>query len=213
MTNHLIKICGIRDPEMATQAAHTGANFIGVVFHPLSPRYVSLDQATAISTAAHKAGAQPVAIFTDHNEIEMHDICKATNIRIIQLHGATSRACHHLLPNDYQRIYVQNVSDKSGSGLIKDERLQHLNVSRDYILIDHIDPGQGKSINRVGFHYDLPFRWILAGGLSPSNVVDAMNDLEPDGVDVSSGVESFLGNKAISLIQTFIKSVRGHHVT
>jgi phosphoribosylanthranilate isomerase len=211
MTDQIIKICGMRDPKMAAQAAHAGANFIGIIFHPLSPRHANLDQAAAISAAVNKAGALPVAVFVDQTDIEMHHICKVTNIHVIQLHGTTARAHHHFLPDDYQRIYVQHVSDQGEVRM--DEGLQHLNASRDFILIDHIEPGQGKSINRLSFSYHLPFRWILAGGLSPSNVVAAINDLQPNGVDVSSGVESFKGKKDISLIQAFITSVRGHHVT
>lgn len=209
MTNHIIKICGIRDPKMAVHAARVGANLIGIIFHPSSPRYVSLEEAAAISNAATKAGAFPVAVFVNHTDIEMRRICDAADIQIVQLHGAIARAHHHLLPDEYQRIYVQAVSDKGE--LQTDEGLRYLDPNRDLVLIDHSDPGQGNIINRLGFHYDLPFLWILAGGLSPSTVVAAINELQPDGVDVSSGVESSRGNKDIVLIQQFITSVRGHH--
>ncbi len=209
MTNHIIKICGIRDPGMAEQAANAGANLIGIIFHPLSPRYVSLVQAAEISMAANKAGASPVAVFVNHMDAEMRFICETANIHIVQLHGAIARAHHHLLPDEYQRIYVQSVSDKGE--LQTDDGLRYLDTERDLVLIDHAEPGQGNIINRRRFHYDLPFPWILAGGLSPSNVVAAINDLQPNGVDVSSGVESSKGNKEIFLIQKFISSVRGHH--
>jgi len=209
MANHIIKICGIRDPKMAAQAATAGANLIGIIFHPSSPRYVSLDQAAAISNAAIKAGAFPVAVFVNHTDLEMRRICEATDIQIVQLHGAIARAHHHLLPDEYQRIYVQAVSEKGE--LQTDDGLRYLDPNRDLVLIDHSDPGQGNIINRLGFHYDLPFPWILAGGLSPSTVAAAINNLQPDGVDVSSGVETSRGNKDIFLIQQFITSVRGHH--
>ncbi len=209
MANHIIKICGIRDAEMAKQTANAGANLIGIIFHPASPRYVNLEQATAISIAARNAGALPVAVFVNHTDVEMRNICESTNIDIVQLHGKIARAHHHLLPDTYQRIYVQNLSDK---GEIQIESgLEYLDSERDFVLIDHIVPGQGNRIQRKGFHYDLPFPWILAGGLSPSNVVAAINDLQPNGVDVSSGVESSKGNKDIFLIQKFITSVRGLH--
>jgi phosphoribosylanthranilate isomerase len=209
MVNHIIKICGIRDPKMAAQAATAGANLIGIIFHPSSPRYVSLDQAAAISQAATKAGAFPVAVFVNHTALEMRRICETTNIQIVQLHGKTARAHHHLLPNEYRRIYVKAVSEKSE--MQTDDGLRYLDPNRDLVLIDHPDPGQGNMINRLGFHYDLPLPWILAGGLSPSTVVAAINELQPDGVDVSSGVELSRGNKDIILIQQFITSVRGHH--
>lgn len=206
MTNYLIKICGVRDPEMAVQAAIAGANLIGIIFHPLSPRYVSLEQAVLISHAVRKSGALPVAVFVHHTFIEMQRICDATNINIVQLHGAVSRSSHPLLADEYQRIYVQTVSNQGV--LQKDEGLQYLNPVRDLILVDHMKPGEGNKIHE-SFHYDLSFRWLLAGGLTPSNVIDAIHRLKPNGVDVSSGVELDKGNKDASLIRQFINSVRG----
>lgn len=202
MGNYIIKICGIRSPEMAAQAALAGVDLIGIMFHPLSPRYVHLDQAVSISIAAKKAGVLPVAVFVNHTDVEMYRICEETNINIVQLHGDIARAHHYLLPNNYQRIYVRTVSDVG---------LEYLDSARDLILIDHSDPGKGNAIDRRGFHYDLPFPWLLAGGLSPSNVTAAIHDLKPQGVDVSSGVESSRGNKDIHLIKKFVKSVRGLH--
>lgn len=209
MVDHIIKICGIRDSNMADQAAIAGANLIGIVFHPLSPRYVNLDEAVAISAAVNKRGALPVAIFVNHTDVEMRRICEVANIHVVQLHGEVARAHHHLLPDTYQRIYVQNVSNKNEPQIA--DGLRYLDPDRDLILIDHAKPGQGNVINRQEFHYDLPFPWILAGGLSPTNVVAAINDLQPNGVDVSSGVEAYKGNKDIYLIQKFVTAVRGHH--
>ena len=212
MHNHIIKICGISDPNMATKAARAGANLIGIVFHPASKRYVNdlnLDEAILIANAVMKAGAFPVAVFVNHTEVEMRRICEKTNIQIVQLHGEIARTHHHLLPDHYQRIYVKTLS--ALGKLKKDEGFQYLQPKRDLILIDHPNPGHGNRINSCGFHYDLPFQWLLAGGLSSNTVSDAINQFKPDGVDVSSGVESSRGNKDIFLIQEFIQSVRGHH--
>lgn len=208
MANRIIKICGIRDSEMAVQAAAAGANLIGIIFHSPSSRYVCLDQAVEISRSARKSGALPVAVFVNHTDVEMRRICETADIQIVQLHGKKARSHHHLLPNEYQRIYVQTVSNTGE--LQTDDGLRYLDSDRDLILIDHMDSGHGKAINWRAFHYSLHFPWILAGGLTSSNVIEAINVLQPDGVDVSSGVESFKGNKEISLIQQFITLVRGH---
>ncbi len=204
MTNPLIKICGIRDPDMATQAVAAGVHFIGILFHPLSLRQVDQRQAKKIAQATIKAGAIPVAVFVDHDADAMRHICELTHIKTVQLHGTTARTQHHLLPDDYQRIYVHTAPYSK-----TDDGLQHLAIDRDFILIDHSDSGQGKQINWQAFQYDLPFRWLLAGGLTPDNVMTAMHILQPHGVDVSSGVESSKANKDIFLIQQFIQSVRG----
>jgi phosphoribosylanthranilate isomerase len=191
---------------MAEQAVKAGADLIGIVFHPLSPRCVSFDQAAAVSAATKRAGGLPVAVFVDHTAADMHYLCEMADIHVVQLHGKASRAQHHLLPKTYQRIYVQNVS--SEGALQIEDGLAFLYPDRDFILIDHEEPGRGNAIDRKKIKYTLPFPWILAGGLSSRNIVSAISELQPDGVDVSSGVESSLGIKDISLIQEFISLIR-----
>ena len=204
---NIVKICGIKEPIMAKQAAMAGANLIGIIFHPPSPRYIHLEQAASIAKAARTAGAAPVGIFVNHTHVEMLHICNTVNLDIVQLHGETARAQHHFLPDHFKRIYVQNIIDKGKYS--SDDKLTSLDPHRDFILIDHADPGKGHAINGSQFHYDLPFPWILAGGLSHTNVVKVISDLQPNGVDVSSGVESSRGNKDIVLIKKFINDVRG----
>jgi phosphoribosylanthranilate isomerase len=202
MINPMIKICGIREPSMATEAVNAGAHLIGIVFHPLSPRYVSLAQAALISHATKAAGGSPVAIFTQHTDVVMRDICEATDIQIIQLHGTIARQFHHAMPQDYQRIYVLNaVTDP----------FHHLDPDRDMLLLDHPDPGRGNRFNAAGFKYPLQFPWLLAGGLTPDNVAAMLTALRPDGVDVSSGVETLRGQKDRVLIKQFITNIRGQH--
>lgn len=207
MGNHLIKICGIKNPNVATDAAKAGANYIGIVFHPASPRHVELEDAIKISDAIYSGGAIPIAVFVNQSDIEMQSICEATNIKTVQLHGNIARKNHRSLPEDYQRFYVLSECQKPA------DNLQHLNPYRDFILIDHARPGQGNSINWKKFRYSFPFRWFLAGGLTAINVQTAITILQPDGVDVSSGVESSPGNKDIALIKNFILAVGGHYAT
>ncbi len=208
MVNPIIKICGIRDAKIAEKAAKSGVNLIGIVFHPLSPRHVNVEQAIAISSATKKAGASPVAIFVDQNDVEMHTICEAANIQIVQLHGRAAKAHHRLLPHTYQRIFVLNM--KENGQLLMDDGFQYLNPTRDIILIDHKQPGHGKMNNYKGFKYSLPFPWMLAGGLNASNVANLIDQLQPNGIDVSSGVEIAKGQKDILLIQQFVNTVRGY---
>lgn len=206
MLNPIIKICGIREVEMAKQSVALGAHFIGIVFHPTSPRYVSLEQAREISTAVKKTGGTPVAIFVNQTDVDMRKICEAADIQTIQLHGDIARAHHHLLPDHYHRIYVLNITDKGE--LATDQGFHSLNPQRDMILIDHPEPGEGKVIHAAKFHYPFQFPWLLAGGLTPNNVTAMIEKLKPSGVDVSSGVEQHQGQKDIFLIQQFIVGVQ-----
>lgn len=206
MLNPIIKICGISDVEIAKKSVELGAHLIGIVFHPTSPRHVNLKQAREISTVVKKTGGTPVAIFVNQTDVDMRKICEAAEIQMIQLHGDISRAHHHLLPDNYHRIYVLNVTD--AGELATDEGFHYLNPHRDMILIDHPEPGEGKIINNAKFHYPFQFPWLLAGGLTPHNITAMIEKLKPSGVDVSSGVERHKGQKDIFLIQQFIMGVQ-----
>lgn len=200
MYKTLIKICGLRDRELAQQAAQAGAHFIGLVFHPDSKRFVSIKEAKQIATATRQSGAEPVAVFVNSNANEMHTICEETGIRIVQLHGMVARQQHRLLPDHYQRIYVLPVA-ADGS---YDDRFNSCKAERDFLLFDHQYAGSGKTFNWKLFNYSGNFRWILAGGLTPDNVSVALTHLQPSGVDVSSGVENNSNEKDILLIKNFI---------
>jgi phosphoribosylanthranilate isomerase len=208
MVNPIIKICGICDSGMAEQAARAGANLIGVVFHPASQRHANIEQAAEISAATKQAGASPVAVFVDQNAETMQSICETTDIQIVQLHGEAARHYHRFIPNKFKRIFALNVTD--AGELQTDKGVNYLDQDRDFILIDHVTPGQGVALNLLDFRYDLNFPLILAGGLTISNVASAVKRLQPHGVDVSSGVESSPGNKDIFLIQQFIAAARSN---
>jgi phosphoribosylanthranilate isomerase len=208
MNHCAIKICGITTSAMARSAALIGVDYIGIIFYPFSSRAIALDTAVAIAQATKEAGAHPVAVFVDEDIAMMKEICAATKIEIVQLHGDISRRDHALLPQHIQRIYACSVT--TDSLLSDDADLQSLDLARDFILIDHAQPGQGHKI-ASSFQYQLPFRWFLAGGLNAANVSDAIAKFKPHGVDVSSGVEVHKGQKDLSLIQQFVQSVRAQH--
>jgi phosphoribosylanthranilate isomerase len=208
MNKTLIKICGVRDPHIATFAAKAGADFIGIIFHPTSKRYVELEQAIEIAAAAKQAGAKPVAIFVDTNAEMILKICQATQINIVQLHGQISRQQHHLLPPNIKRIYVRTVAadgqiqnDKEGGEI-------YLDHNRDYLLFDNIQEGSGKTFNWSNFSYTGNLPWFFSGGLTADNVKMAIQLFDPSVVDVSSGVEKAPGEKDENLIYQFINAVK-----
>ena len=196
-----IKICGLRDHFVAREAALLGADFIGLVFHPASKRYVSLTEAKAICTALIDTPAKPVAIFTEHSVKEMQAICEECAIDTLQLHGTRSRAEHAALPSQYQRIYVSSLSEANTIPPACDPM-------RDYLLFDSDIPGSGIAFDWNTFQYTGPFRLFLAGGLNPLNVRTAIQKCRPAGIDVSSGVESASGKKELSLIQQLIQEIQ-----
>lgn len=209
MNKTLIKICGISDPDTATFAAKEGADFIGIIFHPPSKRFVDVNQAQQIAAAAKQSGAQPVAVFVDTTAEMMLRICQIARINIVQLHGTISRQQHHLLPPDFNRIYVRTVDQQGKIQIDNDKGITYLNESRDYLLFDNIQAGSGTTFNWSNFSYDGNMRWFFSGGLTVDNVSHAIQQFHPTVVDVSSGVENAPGEKNRDLIAKFISSVKG----
>jgi phosphoribosylanthranilate isomerase len=198
-----IKICGLKTPELAYEAAMLGVDYIGLVFHPSSKRYVTLAQAYEIAQAVKLGGAQPVGVFVHHTANDMFAITKATDIQVIQLHGELSRAQHQLLGDDYQRLYACSVSLQGSVNHSELEGLQHCDPLGDYLLLDGPFAGSGQT-----FLWEQPysgvFRIGLAGGLNARNVTQGIHTMKPALVDVSSGVENEQGEKTLALIKEFI---------
>jgi len=203
--NILIKICGIQTMEMASVAAKAGANFVGMIFHPSSKRFVPDYIAKPICEAVEDCGAKMVGVFVDHLAYEMFDICELTGIKIVQLHGIFAKREAYKLPQHIQRIYVINV-DYNGKILDAGDKqyIDQLDYKRDFLLFDGIQSGSGRAFdfNQFKCTYNVPF--FLAGGLNINNVEKAIMVVQPDGVDVSSGVENIYGVKAPALIRQFI---------
>ncbi len=208
MASTQIKICGIRDPETALFAAKSGADFVGMVFHPTSVRNIDITQAEEIAAAAKEGGAKPVAVFVNINADQILRICQIARVNIVQLHGNISRQQHHLLPPSFHRIYVQIVDEHGNIQNDTDNGLNYLNVERDYLLFDNVHAGSGKTFNWTNFVYKGTMPWFFSGGLTIENVADAIEKFHPTVVDVSSGVEKAPGEKDQYLIDQFIQKIK-----
>ena len=194
-----VKVCGIKDPEMAYSAAVAGADYIGIVFHKESKRYVSPQEAKKIAEAARLGGAIPVGVFTQQSSREILEIADIVGLTHVQLHGEKARESHSLLPPEYVRFYAVEVDEKGHY-----QMPEGLDSQRDFLLYDSKTPGKGVSFIKEGFipHRDYPF--FIAGGINPLNVREVIKALAPDGIDVSSGVEKE-GRKDQHLIEALIE--------
>lgn len=162
----LVKICGITSPKLACFAAKEGADFIGINFFALSKRCVDEELAKEITEAAHAEGAKVVGVFVDHMPSEIERIYKEVGLDFVQIHTREKI----LLP-----IYIPRID-------------LYPNTGGDFLMIDHVDGGSGKTLHWDEIDLSQPF--ILAGGLTPENVQDAITACSPIGVDVCSGVEN-----------------------
>jgi phosphoribosylanthranilate isomerase len=206
-----IKICGITNPADAEQATRFGADMIGLNFYAKSPRCIDETTARSILQVLPTA-VEPVALFVNEPLAQMQRTAEVLNIRTVQIHGDH----HEILPSGATRwIPAFSVADAAGLQHITSylEKLLFVGSAPAAILVDAHVPGMYGGTGQVGpwelladFKPGVPL--ILAGGLTPDNVADAIRLVRPYAVDVASGVESSPGKKDPDKMRRFIDAVR-----
>jgi phosphoribosylanthranilate isomerase len=208
-----VKVCGITKPEQATAITGTGIDALGFICVPATPRYVDRQQIRRICDLL-PASVDRVGVFLDASLPEIPKIVQQSGLNCVQLHGNESlRFCQALrsaLPN-VKLIKAFRVRTKDD--LAQVQTFAEGTDVIDAILLDAYDPklagGTGKTINwdiLTDFHPTC--RWLLAGGLAPENIAIALERLQPDGIDVSSGVEISPGNKDLDRVIQLVEAVR-----
>ena len=206
-----IKICGITDEEDGRQAGLLGADAIGLNFYPRSPRHVSEEKAARIIQRL-PAFVEPVGLFVNEPLVEVvEQVRRMGVIRTIQWHGDN----HELPPLLYHFIPAFQVHDAESLTTVKRylEKCRAAGRPPAALLIDGHVPGEYGGTGRsapwkllADFHTDVPI--ILAGGLTPDNVAEAIRLVKPYGVDVASGIESSPGKKDAEKLRRFIDNAR-----
>jgi phosphoribosylanthranilate isomerase len=199
-----IKICGIREAAHARVAAEAGADAIGLVFYPQSPRYLAPEAAAPIA-ASLPPFVMSVGLFVNPSAGQVRGILERVPLDLLQFHGdETPEFCE-----GFGRPYVRVVRMEAGTDLV--EWAHRFSRARALILDAHV-PGQpggtGKTFDWADIPRDLPIPLILSGGLTSSNVGRAVREVRPWAVDVSSGVEASRGVKDPRKIVEFIRSVQ-----
>jgi len=198
-----IKICGITRAEDALLAADAGADAIGLVFYPKSPRAVTIEQAQAICEVLPPF-VSVVALFVDAEHFEVEDVLAAVPVDLLQFHGSETPAqCQA-----FSTPYIKAIRMKDDADLA--DAARQYNTARG-LLVDTFNPNEAGGTGEV-FDWDrvpdgLDTPIILAGGLEPANVGDAIKKMSPYAVDVSSGVEASKGIKDAGKIRAFVTAV------
>ena len=202
-----VKICGITTAEDARMAAAAGADAIGFVFWPKSPRAVDAATARAIA-AVLPPFVLRVGVFVDASPEEMRRVADEVGLDMVQLHGQEP-------PEDVARAPRRAVKAiRVGPGFRAEEALRYDGTAAA-LLVDTLADGAGPGGTGHTFDWSLvrpvragtPFL-VLAGGLTPENVGEAIAAVRPDAVDVSSGVESSPGRKDPAKVRAFVDAVR-----
>ena len=199
-----IKICGITRRDDAERALAIGADAIGCVFYPGSPRAVSLDVAADISRGVSGLGMM-VGLFVNQSAEDVQSVLDRVPLHTLQFHGAESEA----FCRQFNRPYIKAIP-MSGDINLADEHLAY--ASATALLLDSVHAGEfggsGQGFDGRGVEPGLSRRVILAGGLSSTNVAAAIAQVQPAAVDVSSGVEKEVGIKDEAKMKAFIEAAR-----
>ena len=209
-----MKICGLTSVNDAVACARLGADWIGLNFHPSSPRYVAPEDAAMIAAALPET-VKAVGVFVDRPAAEVASLAVRLGITVVQLHG--DEPPEDLLElRSFQVIRAFRLDRASGWSGVEAylSRAGALGRLPDAVLIDAYVPGQegGTGVLVADEILDviprLP-RLILAGGLTPSNVAARALRARPWMVDVASGVESTPGRKDLAKVEAFVRAARG----
>jgi len=197
-----VKICGVRTLADARAAAGAGADYLGLNFHPQSPRYIEPEAARAIVEALPEATF--VGVFVDLERAAVDGIARTVGLDALQFHGDESPAdCA-----GWPYVTIKALRVRPGD----DPAARAAAYATDHVLLDAFVPGVHGG---TGTHLDLASardlprdRLFVAGGLTPERVADVVAAVRPFGVDVASGVERSPGVKDHGKIEAFIRRAK-----
>lgn len=198
-----VKICGITTSADARVAVEAGADMIGLIFYPPSPRYVTPEQAQAI-VASLPAEVTAVGVFVNESVDTVSRVAQASGVQMVQLHGNESPALCQQLPWRVLKTFRFTAQ-------VQPEMMRQYTVEAFLIEGFHAEVygggGARADWQRVAalHHYG---RIILAGGLTPENVPEAIRMVRPYAVDVCSGVEATPGTKDWHKVRAFVYNAK-----
>ncbi|MBW4536228.1 MAG: phosphoribosylanthranilate isomerase [Pleurocapsa minor HA4230-MV1] len=205
-----VKICGITQIEQGKAIVELGADSIGFICVPESPRYVSADRLRAIADTLPSETVK-IGVFANHGVTEIISVVQQAHLSAVQLHGTESpefcRQLRQAIRPEIELIKAFRLKSAASLG----ETSAYLDCV-DTLLLDAYHPqmlgGTGHTIDwqdLLQFKPAIP--WLLAGGLTPDNISEALSRLQPDGIDLSSGVERSPGDKDLAKVAQLFEAI------
>ena len=206
----IIKICGIKNTETLLFCEKNNVNFFGMIFYPKSPRNISIENARMLQKLSKDLNINGVGVFVDKNLNELEEIIKTLSLRFVQLHGSENNEyLKSLKKNGVKIIKKISINDKKDLNKIDDYE------SADYFLFDYkpskheLPGGNAKSFDwKILKDLKTEKPWFLSGGVNANNILNILNNINPFGIDLSSGVEKELGIKDNHIINNFIRKLK-----
>jgi phosphoribosylanthranilate isomerase len=207
-----VKICGLSDEPTLRAALEAGADLVGFVFFPASPRFVTVGRAARLASMA-QGQATRVGLLVDADDAAIGDLLREVDLDMLQLHGKEGAARVAAIKARFglpvmKALGVSNEADCA--------RALEYAEAADQLLLDAKPPkgaarpgGNGVAFDwRLGRALQWRKPWLLSGGLEAANVDEALRQSGAPGVDVSSGVESAPGRKDVAKIRAFVRAAK-----
>ncbi|MBD2567250.1 phosphoribosylanthranilate isomerase [Anabaena lutea] len=197
-----VKICGITQPEQSIAIASLGATALGFICVPTSPRYVTIEQIQA-AVAQLPSKIDRIGVFANTDITEISQTVVKSGLTGVQLHGDESPEFCYQLRQSLPQVEIIKA--------MRVRNREHLQTAANYtkfvdtLLLDAYHPqqlgGTGKTLDwQMLQEFSPSCPWFLAGGLTPDNIVDALSQVQPNGIDLSSGVERSPGDKDLDKV-------------
>jgi phosphoribosylanthranilate isomerase len=211
----LVKICGLKTPDAVDAALDAGADMVGFVFFPPSPRDIALSAARDLGRRV-KDRARKVALTVDADDALLATVVESLRPDVLQLHGRETpdrvRAIKARFGLPVMKAVAVEIRDDLAAALA-------YGAIADRLLFDARAPLEATRPGGLGKPFDwhllqgldLPIPFMLSGGLDPENVADALRISGAPGVDVSSGIERAPGEKDLGKIRAFVRAARRAH--
>ena len=210
-----VKICGINDEDGLEAAVLSGADMVGLVFYPPSPRCLTPERAAELLDLLHPdTDIEVIGLFVDADDELLASVLSQVRLDLIQCHGSEPPDRVDAIRQEWALPVIKAIPIATLDDLAQVD--PYLGVA-DRLLFD-AKPPKGATLpggNAARFDWKIlsgktwGMPWLLAGGLDPSNVAEAIRISGAQAVDVSSGVESAPGKKDPAKIQAFIEAVKG----
>ena len=204
----IFKICGLREKNSLISCESNNVDFFGMIFYKKSPRNISRDKAKELVEFSKNLAIKPVGVFVNHEISDLKDIIRFLNLKFIQLHGNENQSYINEIKNEFELKIIKKISIKNQSDLDEINDIKNI----DYLLFDYkpkineLPGGNAKSFDwnlLNGVTIKLP--WFISGGINESNIKNIQKTINPDGIDLSSGVEQSLGIKSNKKINNLFR--------
>ena len=204
----IFKICGLREKDSLICCEANKVDFFGLVFYEKSPRNINHNKAKQLVEFSKNLSIKPVGVFVNHKISDLKNIIRLLNLKYIQLHGEENQSYINEIKKEFKLKIIKKISIKNQSDLNKINDIENI----DYLLFDYkpksneLPGGNSKSFDwSLLKKVTIKLPWFVSGGINESNIKNIQKTINPNGIDLSSGVERSLGMKSNKKINNLFR--------